>query len=111
MKMVAKVDLAAVNAGCKQIDEAIEQYDKVLQKLSDGTSLLDNNNLKFGDINSSLDEQLDILRSEIEKCSVINEGVTATIRNNAQEQYEEYQAYLASLKKNNNDNDTNAVTS
>lgn len=100
--MPTPIDLEAVEAGCRQIDEAIEQYATVQQKLGDATNLLDNNNLKFGDINSSLNEQLDILRGEIDKCSVINEGVTATIRANAQAQYEEYQAYLRWLNEQKN---------
>lgn len=108
--MATYVDLDAVESGCTQIDRAIEQYDIVQQKLNNATSLLGNNNLKFGDINSSLDEQLDILISQVEKCSVINDGVTDIIRANAQEQYKEYQEYLESLKKNNNTGSNNATT-
>lgn len=108
--MATYVDLDAVEAGCTEIDRAIEQYDIVKQKLDNATSLLDNNNLKFGGINSSLDEQLDILVSQVEKCSVINDGVTDTIRARAQAQYNEYQEYLQSLKKNNNSDSDNTTT-
>lgn len=96
------VDLGAVEAGCSQIDEAIEMFDNVKSGIENATSLLNCNNLKFGDINSSLDETLDILKSQVQKCSQINDGVTSTIRANAQAQYEEYMAWLREREKEKN---------
>lgn len=100
--MPQKVDLAAVEAGCKLIDDAIELFNSVKSGIENATSLLNCNNLKFGDINSSLDVELDILKSHVQKCSQINDGVTSIIRANAQAQHEEYMAWLRSLEENKN---------
>lgn len=98
--MVQYVDLGAVEAGCSQIDDAIDMFNNVKAGLENATSLLNCNNLQFGDINSSLDIELDVLKSQVQKCSQINDGVTATIRANAQAQYEEYMAWLRSQEEN-----------
>ena len=65
--MPQKVDLAAVEAGCKQIDDAIDLFNNVKAGIENATSLLNCNNLKFGDINSSLDVELDVLKSQVQK--------------------------------------------
>lgn len=93
--MARYVDLSAVESGCLEIDKAIEWYEEVKSKIAMASELLGENHLQFGRINSSLTEQLDILKSQVEKCSAINDGVTSTIRSNAQAQYQEY---LDSLK-------------
>lgn len=99
--MPKDVNLGMVSRGCKKIDKAIEMYQDVESKISNASSLLSSNRLKFGDIGSSLEEQLDILRSQVEKCESINDGVTATIMANAQAQHQEYIAWVESQKKKN----------
>lgn len=93
------VDLGAVEAGCALIDEAIEMFQNVKSGIENSTSLLNCNNLQFGDINSSLDIELDTLKGQVQKCRQINDGVTATIRANARAQYEEYMAWLRSQEQ------------
>ena len=44
--------------------------------------------------NYSVLEQLEILKSQLDKCNSMNDGVTSTIRSNAQAQYQEYQNWL-----------------
>lgn len=97
--MATYVDLGEVKAGCAKIDKAIDMFTNVNNSLTNAMELLDCNNLKFGDINSSLEEQLDILSLQVTKCVEMNDGVTATIRAAAEEQYREY---LESLKKEKN---------
>ena len=98
--MAKYINLDGVAAGCSKIDKGIDMYQEVERKIANAASLLGNNNLSFGDIGSSLEEQLDILKSQVEKCSVINEGITATIMSNAQAQYQEYRDSLEAKKKN-----------
>ncbi len=97
--MAQYVDLAAVEAGCSEIDNAIEMFNNVKSGIDNAMSLLNCNNLQFGDINSSLDAELDLLKTQVQKCSQINDGVTTTIRANAQAQYEEYMAWLRSQEE------------
>ena len=99
--MAQYVDLGAVANGCRKIDSAIDKYQNVISCIENATSYLDHNNLRFGQINSSLDEQLDTLKSQIAKFSDMNSGVTSTITANAQAQYEEYQAWLRALEEAN----------
>ena len=98
MAETQNVDLGMVDSGSNEIDRAIELYENVYASIDNASGLLDKNSLKFGDIGSSLDEKLDLLRADIKKCSSINDGVTSTIRSNAQDQYNDYMAYLESLK-------------
>ena len=88
------VDLGAVAAGCAQIDSAIAMFSTAKASIDNASSMLDHNSLRFGSINSSLEEQLDELRTQTGKCSDMNSGVTSTIMANAQAQYEEYMAWL-----------------
>lgn len=88
--MTSFVDLDAVEKGCSVIDNALERYATVIKKISDAAGYLGTNSLRFGDINSSLDEQLEILMTQIEECSAMNVGLTSTIRSNAQAQYSNY---------------------
>ena len=92
--MAQYVDLGMVETGCDKIDEAINLFSEAKTCIGDASSLLDQNTLRFGGINSTLEEQLDILKTQVDKCKNMNDGVTATIRSNAQAQYEEYQAWL-----------------
>lgn len=97
------VDLGMVSAGCETIDSAIDRFSDVKTKMIEAFTLLDQNHLRFGDINSSLSSQLEELADQTIKCSVMDEGVTATIRANAQRQHEQYLAWLAAQREQNND--------
>lgn len=99
--MARYVDLSAVSSGCQKIDAAIDMYTTVKNYIDVATTYLDHNNLRFGGINSSLDEQLNILKTQINQAKDMNNGVTATILANAQNQYEEYQAWLKSIEEAN----------
>lgn len=99
--MARYVDLGAVSSGCQKIDAAIDMYTTVKSYIDAAATYLDHNSLRFGEINSSLDEQLEILKDQINKCKDINSGVTSTILANAQAQYEEYQAWLRSIEEAN----------
>ena len=99
------VNLGMVESGCSKIDEGINQFTDVKNCITEAASLLDHNSLRFGGVNSTLEEQLELLRTQLEKCNSINDGVTSTIRSNAQAQYVEYQAWLEEQRnKNNNTN-------
>lgn len=93
------VNLGMVESGCSKIDEGINQFTDAQKCITEATALLDHNSLRFGGVNSSLEEQLDILKTQLDKCNSINEGVTSTIKSNAQAQYEEYQAWLEEQQK------------
>lgn len=97
--MPQNVNLGMVDAGCSKIDEAINLYSNAKNCINGATELLDRNSLKFGGINSTLEAQLDILRTQLDKCTNMNEGVTSTIKANAQAQYEEYMAWLQEQKE------------
>ncbi len=97
--MAQYVNLGMVESGCSKIDEAINLFNDAKTCISDASTVLDHNSLRFGEINSSLEEQLDILKTQIDKCKNMNDGVTSTIRSNAQAQYEEYQAWLNERNK------------
>ena len=60
------------------------------------------NSLRFGGVNSTLEEQLELLKTQLEKCNSMNEGVTATIKSNAQAQYAEYQEWLEAQRRQQN---------
>ena len=94
------VDLGMVESGCSKIDEAIAQFNDAKNSITDATTYLDHNSLKFGGINSTLEEQLDILKTQLDKCNSMNDGVTSTIRANAQAQLEEYNAWLEEQRNN-----------
>lgn len=93
------VNLGMVESGCKKIDEGINQFADVKKCIAEAATLLDHNSLRFGGVNSTLEEQLDILNTQVEKCDNTNDGVTSTIRSNAQAQYAEYQAWLEEQRK------------
>lgn len=95
------VNLGMVESGCSKIDEAISLFADAKSCITDAYSVLDHNSLKFGGVNSTLEEQLDILQTQLDKCSSMNDGVTSTIRSNAQAQYEEYQAWLEEQRNKN----------
>lgn len=98
--MTQYVDLGAVDAGCSEIDNAIDLYIDVKSKIESATSLLDCNSLKFGLFgSSSLEEQLDILKSQVDKCNSINDGVTSTIRARAQAQYNQWKSEQEAKKR------------
>lgn len=96
--MAQYVDLGMVQSGCSKIDEAISLFDNAKAYISDASTYLDQNSLRFGGINSTLEEQLSLLRTYVDKCKNMNDGVTSTIRSNAQAQYEEYIAWLNEQK-------------
>lgn len=96
------VNLSMVSAGCETIDSAIDRFSDVKTKMIEAFTLLDQNHLRFGDINSSLSSQLEELADQTIKCSVMNDGITSTIRENAQRQHEQYLSWLESLKQQDN---------
>lgn len=99
--MPQNVNLGMVDVGCSKIDESITLYNNAKNCINEATELLGCNSLKFGGVNSTLDAQLDILRSNLDKCSNMNDGVTSTIKANARAQYDEYMAWLQ--EQNNKD--------
>ena len=48
------------------------------------------------------DKQLEILKTQLDKCNSMNDGVTSTIRSNAQAQYQEYQNWLEAQRRQQN---------
>ena len=93
------VDIGMVESGCSKIDEAIAQFNDAKNCINDATTYLDHNSLRFGGINSSLEEQLDLLKTQLAKCDSNNDGVTSTIRANAQAQLAEYNAWLEEQRR------------
>ena len=93
------VNIGMVESGCSKIDEAISLFNDAKNCINDAAAVLDHNSLRFGGVNSTLEEQLDILRTQLDKCNNMNDGVTATIRANAQAQLAEYNAWLEEQRK------------
>ena len=96
------VNLGMVNSGCSKIDEGINQFTDAKNYITEAMSLLDHNSLRFGGVNSTLEEQLEILKTQLDKCNSMNDGVTSTIRSNAQAQYQEYQNWLEAQRNQQN---------
>jgi paraquat-inducible protein B len=96
------VNLGMVDSGCSKIDEGINQFTDVKNCITEAMALLDHNSLRFGGVNSTLEEQLEILKSQLDKCNSMNDGVTSTIRTNAQAQYQEYQNWLEAQRNQQN---------
>lgn len=96
------VNLGMVDSGCSKIDEGINQFTDAKNCIIEAMSLLDQNSLRFGGVNSTLEEQLDILNTQLEKCNSMNDGVTETIKSNARAQYAEYQEWLEAQRRQQN---------
>ena len=96
------VNLGMVDSGCSKIDEGINQFTDAKNCITEAMALLDHNSLRFGGVNSTLEEQLEILKSQLDKCNSMNDGVTSTIRSNAQAQYQEYQNWLEAQRNQQN---------
>lgn len=82
----------AVNAGCNQIDTALEQYADIAATIGKASSILNHNSLQFGGECATLEQALDELQIMINKCNMANEGLTAGIRQAANTQQAEWQA-------------------
>lgn len=96
------VNLGMVNSGCSKIDEGINMFTEAKNCITEASTLLDHNSLRFGGVNSTLEEQLELLKTQLEKCNSMDEGVTATIKSNAQAQYAEYQEWLEAQRRQQN---------
>lgn len=81
-------------------------FENVKTCIINATEYLGYNSLRFGDIDSSLEEQLENLIAQVKTCIEMSEGVTATIRAKAETQYQEYQEYLRSLETAKKDTTT-----
>ena len=60
------VNLGMVDSGCSKIDEGINQFTDAKNCITEAMALLDHNSLRFGGVNSTLEEQLEILKSQLD---------------------------------------------
>lgn len=93
-----------VYAGCNKIDQALDDYTTITNRIVNASDLLGTDSLLFGsvsDIDASFADGLSNLSMGMDRYQTTNEGVTAAIRSQAEAQYEaelaEYRRYLAWL--------------
>ena len=91
--------VAAVQAGCNQIDAALERFNEVTSTVGQASSILNHNSLQFGGENAALEQALDELGTMISKSVNANAGLTGQIIAAANAQQAEWEANVRECKR------------
>ncbi len=93
------IKIEVVRRGCEKIQNGVDKFAKTVQTLELASELLGHNSLVFGDINSTLDKQLDLLGDDVRacwnKCDGLADGILAQAEAQYKSEWAEYNAYLA----------------
>lgn len=100
------IKIEVVNAGCDMIDKAMSNFTTVGKQAINASTYLGSGSLQFGEngqTNASFTNTLETITNNMSKFEALNEGETARVRAQAQQQYEEewaeYRRYLAWLSE------------